>query len=299
VFDCSDGVTFNWQVTNLIAGSQNTTGESVIDFPTDVAMKVPGNAVLLLNAHYVNTQPEPIQPEVAINVHTIPEDQVKQEGGVLFWYNAFIRIDPNAAGTAKMSCPVPHDITIGNAQSHMHRRGIGYEAVHLLPDGARTSIYENDRWEGVPVEKYDGGLAVAAGSRIEYHCGYQNDETRTVWQGPRSSDEMCMFIGSYWPATPEVSNCSPDPAAVQQTQNLNAEWVGNGTASCAETLGCVQAMPQGLEFRETIKELTNCVLAARPESSQTVSKGISCLLTHADPAQDCQAEIQACLTEPE
>jgi hypothetical protein len=216
---------------------------------------------------------------------------------VLFWYNAFIKIDPNAAGSAKMSCPLPHDITIGNAQSHMHRRGVGYQAVHVAATGERTGIYENDRWEGVPVTRYEGGLSIGAGSRVEYHCDYQNDETRTVWQGPRSSDEMCMFIGSYWPAKPEVSNCSPDPAAVQETQNLNAQWVGSGTATCAQTLGCVQQMPQNLGFEETIRELTNCVLASRPESSKTVSDGVRCLLTSQDPVQDCQAEIQACLSD--
>ncbi len=297
VFDCSEGVTFNWQVSNLIAGSQNSTGESLIEFPDDVALKVPGNAVLLLNAHYLNTQNEKIEPEVAVNVHTIPDEQVKHEGGVLFWYNAFIKIDPSSSSTAKMSCPLPDDVTIGNAQSHMHRRGVGYEAVQIAPDGARTSIYANDRWENVPVTRYDGGLSIGAGSRIEYQCDYQNGEARTVWQGPRSSDEMCMFIASYWPARPEVSNCAPDPNAVQKTQNLNAEWIGSGTATCAETLLCVQQMPSGLGFRETIQELTNCVLAARPESSKAVSAGVRCLLTHDDPVQDCQAEIQACLNE--
>jgi hypothetical protein len=296
-FDCSEGVTFNWKVSNLVAGSQNATGESVVDFPENVAMKVPGNAVLLLNVHYVNASSEPLEPEVAVNVWTIPDSQVEHEGGLLFWYNPFIRVEPNGTGLSKMSCPIPNDITIRNAQSHMHRRGNDYEAVTIAPDQTRESIYENTLWEGVPVKRWEDGLAVAGGSRIEYHCGYKNPEARTVYQGPRSSDEMCMFISSYWPASPEVSNCATDPDDIFQTQNMAAQWVGNGTKTCGETLQCVQGISFNGDFYEFIRGLTDCVLASRPESSKAVSEGVSCLLTKADPLTECQAEIQACLNE--
>ncbi len=298
VFDCSDGVIFDWQVSNLIAGSQNATGESIVDFPSDVAMKVPPNAVLLMNVHYVNAQPEPIEPEVRINVHTIPDSEVREEGGMLFWFNPLIRVDPMGTGLAKMSCPLPHDVTLGNAQSHMHRRGVDYAAVRVAPDGARETIYENTAWEGVPVKAFEPGLAVAAGSRIEYFCGYQNPEARTVYQGPKSSDEMCMFIASYWPARPEVSNCAVDANDVQRTQNLNADWVGNGTDTCVQVLGCMQQIEQGGGFFDFLHGLTDCVLASRPESSEVVSDGVRCILTKDDPQTECATEIAACLNEP-
>ncbi len=297
VFDCSEGVIFDWKVSNLIAGSQNATGESVVNFPSDVAMKVPPNAVLLMNVHYVNAQPEAIEPEVRINVYSIPDEQVKTEGGILFWFNPLIRVDPMGTGLAKMSCPVPHDITLGNAQSHMHRRGVDYEAVRIAPDSSRELIYENTAWEGVPVKEWEPGYTVAGGSRIEYFCGYQNTEARTVYQGPKSSDEMCMFISSYWPAKPEVSNCAVDPNDVQNTQNLNADWVGQGTANCTETLVCIQQI-EGEGFFGFLHGLTDCVLASRPESSEVVSDGVRCLMTKADPMTECQAEIEACLNEP-
>jgi hypothetical protein len=297
-FDCSNGVTFNFRVTNLVAGSQNATGESIVDFPEDVAMKVPGNAVLILNVHYVNTSPEPLKPEVAVNVWTVPDAQVKHEGGLLFWYNPFIRVDPNGEGLSKMSCPLPNDITIRNAQSHMHRRGVDYAAVMIAPDASRETIYESTRWEGVDVKRWEEGLSVSAGSRIEYHCGYKNPESRTVYQGPKSSDEMCMFIASYWPAAPEISNCAVDPDDINNTQNMNADWVGNGAATCGQTLTCVQGIEASPgDFFGFIRGLTDCVLESRAESSEVVSDGIRCLLTREDPLTECQAEIQACLNE--
>ena len=296
-FDCSNGVTFNWKVTNLVAGSQNATGESVVDFPENVAMKVPGNAVMILNVHYVNTQTKELEPEVAVNVWTIPESQVEHEGGLLFWYNPFIRVDPNASSVAKMSCPLPRDVTIRNAQSHMHRRGVDYEAVMVKPDATRESIYQNKLWEGVPVKRWEDGLSVGKDTRIEYYCGYQNPNANAVYQGPRSSDEMCMFIASYWPASPDVSNCALDANDILNTQNMNADWVGAGTKTCGETLQCVQGIEFDGDFYAFIRGLTDCVIASRPESSEAVSDGIRCLLTKPNPITDCQAEIQACLNE--
>ncbi|NUP07749.1 MAG: hypothetical protein HOW73_17010 [Polyangiaceae bacterium] len=293
-FDCSEGATANWQVDNLIAGSQNGDGGSIVDFPEGVAMKVPGNAVLLMNVHYINAQSEPIEPEVRVNVYTLKDEDVVEEGGVLFWYDPFIRVDAKGTGLAKLSCPLDHDVKIRNAQSHMHRRGVDYEATVIDPEGARTSIYKNTYWEGVPVERWEDGLDVAAGSRIEYFCGYQNPEDRTVWQGPRTTDEMCMFIASYWPAKPETSLCATDAANIGGTRYLAADWIGAGEATCAQTLGCVQGIEATSED-SFMQGLTDCVIQSAPEESSWVSEGVRCLLTHPNPAEDCGPEIQACL----
>jgi hypothetical protein len=301
-FDCTEGVTLAWKVSNLVAGSQNSNGGSMVEFPPGIAMRVPPNAVLLMNAHYVNAAAEPVQPEVRVNVWTIPDEAVEEEGGILFWYNVFIRVDPNGTGRARMSCPLPYDITLKNAQSHMHRRGVDYRATRIAPDASEEIIYSNDAWEGVPVRVWEDGLRVSAGSRIDYFCDYENPEGRTVYQGPRSSDEMCMFIASYWPARAEVSNCALDPEHVQDTQNFNADWVGTGTKTCAETLACVQGLEgDGFHGEATdhtfLQDLTDCVLDARPASSGLVSDGIRCLLTHENPLTECEAEVHACLEE--
>lgn len=295
VFDCSDGATNGWQVTNLIGGSQNGTGESIVSFPSDVAMTVPGGAVLLMNAHYVNASDKPVEPEVRINLYTIPESQKKHEGGLLFWYNVFIKAAAGSPATAEMRCDLPDDITITNAQSHMHRRGVGYEATLIDPMGKSSSIYASDAWENVLVKEFPDGLAVQGGSAIRYHCAYDNPESHTVYQGPRSTDEMCMFIASYYPATPKTSLCSADPANPQGTNYLGAEWYGAGTKTCAETLQCVAGIPQGATFDEFMHTLTDCVYDSDPADSKVVSDGVRCLLTHANPQMECSAEIQACL----
>ncbi len=295
VFDCSDGVNFRWRLTSLLAGSQNADGDSSISFPDNVAIKVKPNAILLMNAHYINASGEPVQPEAAINLHSIPDEQVEHEGGLLFWYNPFIKVAAKGDGLAQMTCPLPSDITLENAQSHMHKRGMGYEASLIAPDGTREKLYENSTWEAVPVERWEGGFPVKAGSQIEFKCDYQNTEDRTIWQGPRTSDEMCMFIGSYWPAQDHINLCSSDPENALETQSMAAQWEGFGEATCGDTLGCLQKIEQDASFDEFLQGATDCIFASAPEEGPYVSAGISCLLTHADPINECSAELQACL----
>ncbi len=295
VFDCSEGVNFRWAISSIIAGSQNATGESVVKFPEDVAIRVPGNAVLLLNAHFINAGAEAVEPEVAVNLHTIPDEAVKHEGGMLFWYNPFIKVDAKGKGLATMSCPIPDDINLENAQSHMHRRGMNYAAALIDEEGDREVIYENTAWEGVPVETWNPGRAINQGSRIEFFCEYENPEDRVVWQGGKTTDEMCMFIGSYWPATDAISLCSNDEDNALNGQSMAGEWIGQGSGTCGEALGCLQAIPQNSTFDGFIQGLTECINATAPEESVYVSQGVTCLLTHEDPVNDCMPEIQACL----
>lgn len=294
VFDCSEGATNGWRVTNLVGGSQNATGESIVDFPPDVAMTVPGNSVLLMNAHYVNPGAEALEPEVRINLYTIPEAQKKHEGGLLFWFDIFIRAMAQGTGRAEMRCNLPDDITITNAQSHMHRRGVGYAAELTDPMGVKSTVYESDDWEGVKVQEFSPGLSVKGGSSIRFHCDYQNSGPANVYQGPRSTDEMCMFIASYYPATPMTSLCSSDPANPQGSNYMGAEWYGQGTKSCAETLGCVSNIAPSNDFFTFLHSLTDCVMESDPAKSKEVSDGVRCLLTHADPQTECVPEIQAC-----
>ena len=280
VFDCSDGPTSGWSVTRLVGGSQNGEGDSMLAFPPGVALPVRAHAVLLMNAHYLNATDEPLTPEVRINLWTRPRAEVTTEGDLLFLYNPFIKVAANGGGRARWRCPVARDITIANLQSHMHRRGVGYQAQ--VAGG--PVIYQTTSWQQVPVARFDGGLAVAAGSQLDYWCDYDNAEARDVYQGTRSTDEMCMLIGSYYPADPALANC------LAADGSLAGEWIGNGTATCAATLGCLQGAGD-------LRAVTDCMDAASPTVARTSSALVACFGAHDDPVTACAAQITACQAE--
>lgn len=280
VFDCSDGATSGWSVTRLIGGSQNGDGDSILDFPDGVAMAVRPGAVLLMNAHYLNASDAPLSPEVRINLWTRPRAEVTTEGDILFLYNPVIKVPANGDGRARWRCPVSRDITITNLQSHMHKRGVGYEA--RITDGA--VIYQSDAWQHVPVERFPGGLAVPAGASLDYYCDYRNAEARTVYQGPRTTDEMCMLIGSYYPADRNLSNCLDADGAPA------GEWIGNGTATCAATMTCLQSAGG-------LTAAIDCMDAASPTVSRSTSAVLNCLISRANPGVACADQIAACQAE--
>lgn len=287
VFDCSDGATNGWSVTKLVGGSQNADGGSILKFPENVAMRVHGDAVLLMNAHYVNASSEDLEPEVRINLYTIPESQVEHEGDIIFYYNPFIAVLAGSESRARMRCSINEDITLTNFQSHMHRRGVGYEATIEGQD----TFYTNDLWEGVPVLDLGDGKQIAKGSVLDYHCDYKNPTAADVFQGPRSTDEMCMAIGSYYPADPITSGCSTVLDDGTVVNNFGGEWVGNGTKTCKETMACVQT---AFNAEKVFEEITKCVLDSAPEKSKVVSDALRCLFLKDNPLSACQTEFATC-----
>ncbi|HWU85772.1 MAG TPA: hypothetical protein VN253_00750 [Kofleriaceae bacterium] len=278
VFDCSDGATNGWSITKLVGGSQNATGGSILSFPAGVGVKIGG--VLLINVHYRNGSDAPLASDVKVRFETTTADAITQEGDILFLYNPVIGVPPNGTARAHQSCPVYKDITIANVQSHMHARGVGYEA--RVGDGA--PFYVNDRWEGVPVQTYEG-FRVAAGSRLDYFCDYRNTTGTPIYQGPRTTDEMCMLIGSYYPADPRTSSC------LDETGKLpGGEWIGQGTATCAQTMGCLQSASD-------LPAITDCLLAASPHVSRASSDLARCFYGAQDPLAECGPQIQACAAQ--
>jgi len=276
VFDCSDGATNGWTVEKVIGGSQNADGESLLDFPAGVAMRI--HDVLLVNIHYINALDTPLDTDVDVGFFSTPAADVAIEGDILFLYNPLISVPPGGTARAHWRCPVYQDITIANAQSHMHARGVGYAAAI----GTAAPFYVNDRWEGVPVQHYDA-LTVPAGGTLDYYCDYRNTTGTAIYQGPRTTDEMCMLIGSYYPADPRTANCLDAAGKLP-----GGDWVGSGSATCAQTMQCVQGT--GGDFRA----LTDCMLAAKPEVAHESSELARCFFMATDPAAECGAQIQAC-----
>jgi hypothetical protein len=220
---------------------------------------------------------------VYINLWTIPQAQVEQEGDLLFLYNPLIKVAANGTGRARWRCPVHRDITIANVQSHMHRRGVGYEAGIV----GQEPFYVGDAWQNVIVKRFEPGMVVHAGEVFDYHCDYQSALDHDVYQGPRSTDEMCMLIGSYYPRDPQTAGCSDEQG------NMAGEWVGNGSASCAATWTCFQG---AFQQPNALHGITDCVDKASPEVAAETSALLRCIFAKNDAAM-CGTEIAACQTK--
>jgi hypothetical protein len=85
------------------------------------------------------------------------------------------------------------------------------------------------------------------GQWIKWACHYTNPESRNVAQGQQTTDEMCMFVGVYWPRTPEMDWCMP--AATPDATNpprpySSARLLADGKMNASEFVDCWTKSPQ-------------------------------------------------------
>jgi hypothetical protein len=264
VVDCAQGASDDWRVSNVLGGAQSPSGGAFASFPPGVALKVPGNAVLLMNTHYLNAAPKDLLAEARINIYTIPDAEVKTEGGMLFFYNQIIRVPAQGQASARMRCPVSKDITVINVQSHMHRRAVNYVAQRLDAQAQLVdTLYTNTDWENVPIKTFAPGLVLPAGNFLDYRCDYQNHEDHDILQGPSTRDEMCMLIGSYYPRDDRTGFC------------IDATYVGGGSTSCGQSLSCVQT---ALLLQDEAK-FYSCVAESCPGAAAALTSAVKCYVS--------------------
>lgn len=275
VFDCgANGATGDWEVQGVAGGAQSAAGPPGIEgLPTDTALKIDGGSLLLVNAHYLNASDKALDAEIYINFYTIAPAQVTREAGIFFMYDPFIRVPAQSASVAREACPISKDVTLVNAQSHMHARGVGYVANLLDASGAQLQqLYTTTTWQHVVSKRLDPPVQISAGQMIDFRCSYTNNETHVVSQGRTTRDEMCMFIGLYYPRDTKSEICSMTDD--WSGRYLGASWIGNGTAGGLATAACLQAATQ---TTAAMGDFDGCVVNACPAISAETSTAARCL----------------------
>ena len=260
-FEC--GSTLDLAFTGVTYAAQVPADE--LAFPEGVAMRFAPGEVVLVQSHYLNPTPEPLEADVRLNLWTT-DAAVQQEAGTLFFYNWAIHVPGEGAASARMSCAIPEDVTLLFAMSHMHKRGVGYRSWVKGGDLAEPrEIFSTDRWEDVEPAFYDPPLAVAGGQRIDFECDFVNDSADPVIEGPSAkTNEMCMFIATN------------NPKLDDSTENCRAVGSGpvfQGTQTCAEALGC---------SREAADDLGAeiCLVDTCSASSQPLADFGQCMFEH-------------------
>jgi hypothetical protein len=295
VFECGEGgPTANWKVNGVVGGAQKADAPPVVEgLPADTAMVVPGGSVLMMNTHYLNASTRPLETDARINLYLMPKEQVRREAGIIFFYNPFIHVAGNSRASARMSCPIRKDITLVNGQSHMHKRGVDYVAYLTDAEGNRLDeLYRTKEWEEVVLRKYEPGKQLLAGQQIDYQCGYDNKEDRTVIQGLATTDEMCMFLGLYYPRDPQTEFCALDEEA--QAVSLGARWIGSGTADGAATADCL-TRAMGKDGGDAA--LYACVVNSCEKISVPLTESARCLALSGGKCEaQCQGGGDACGT---
>jgi hypothetical protein len=235
VQDCYEGAGGNsimGNVTGVLYGGQTPTGSET--YPQGVGLPTTANEVLVFQVHYLNDTANDLQTTVNVDLtfDTNPSD-ITSRAGIMFFYDPFIAVPAGATAKASMRCLIPSDVTLLYASSHYHSRGVGYDAyIDPAVDQLGTApFYTSSSWSSP-----DNALLtmpIAAGSRLRFECDYDNSAGTVAYFSGQSAqtNEMCMFIGTYYPEMGEGSDF-----CVQ-----GEDMFGTGTAACGATLSCMQA----------------------------------------------------------
>ncbi len=303
-----------WSLKAVVAGAKTVSDTSDTNFPAlppNVAFKVKAGDYVLLNFHLLNPSNESINSCYKVNLNSVPDSQVNTEAGTLFWYNPFITVPASGTSTARMACPITKNITLEAAVSHAHQRLSNYTATLLSGDpeqGGTTmqTLYQGTAWDSPVPMKYPTPIAITAGQWIDYHCDYANPAPVNVAQGLQTTDEMCMFIGPYWPRDPDLDYC----ADANGSASLAGRNYGFGTKSGADFLGCYWTTPQpaGLSGGPATSAARyaaySCVTETCPKASGPITPYLDCLANNSSACQtqctNLQGSLQAvCAETPE
>ena len=163
--------------------------------PTGVALRLPANAGLDLNSHYVNRGTQELAGEVHMNLHTIDAGAVTHVAQTLNLSNFNIELPPGERTTLTRTFTMPQTTRLLMLTSHMHE--LGEKFVIRIAGGARDGeiIYTSTDWKHPPMLTYTPALVLQAGEGLVSEITWNNTRTRTVRFGLTSEDEMGIIFG--------------------------------------------------------------------------------------------------------
>lgn len=167
-------------------------------FPEGVAIPFPAGAMADFNSHYVNKQTKAIPGEVYVNLHTVPEVNVKKVAKTLNLANQNLNLSAKQRTTVTKSFVTDKKITIISLTSHTHQ--LGEKFVIKINGGPRNGeiVYTNTDWRHPSFTTYDPPIILNSGESLTSEITYNNTKDKTVRFGLTSEDEMGIIFGYFY-----------------------------------------------------------------------------------------------------
>lgn len=175
-----------------------TDVNATYNFPAGIALKVPANTQLDLNAHYFNKTTSSFPGENFINLYTTPQANVAKEAKTINFANYNFSIPPFTVKTITTNFTFPSAVTVFMLTSHFHK--LGQRFIIKINGGPRhgETVYDNADWQHPLVINYSAPIQLAANEGLTSVVTYNNTTNKTVSFGLTSEDEMNIIFGYYY-----------------------------------------------------------------------------------------------------
>jgi Copper type II ascorbate-dependent monooxygenase, C-terminal domain len=186
------------QMQNHVFLGGGTDVNATYTFPAGVALKVPANTALDLNAHYFNKQAASLTGENFINIYTVPQAAVTKEAKTINFANYNFSIAANQRKTITTDFTFPNAVTVFMLTSHFHK--MGEKFVIKIFGGSRNGevVYENTDWQHPLTVNLTTPIQLSAGEGLTSVVTYNNTTNKTINFGLTSEDEMNIIFGYYY-----------------------------------------------------------------------------------------------------
>jgi len=164
-------------------------------FPAGVALRLPANAQLDFNVHYVNRSPADLPGEAFANLYFADRANIQTVARTLNYANTDIVLPPGRRTTHTKVFTMPTRTTILGLTSHMHALGERFEIRVRRANGTETSVYLNTDWEHPGFTNFAAPLVLEVGDALVSVVTWNNTTDRTVSFGLASTDEMDIIFG--------------------------------------------------------------------------------------------------------
>jgi hypothetical protein len=174
--------------------------------PDHVGLPFSVGTQVMLNMHFINTGVSPAYPQVKMNF--LYAKGVQYKAAAMVSFNVGIDVPPaTASGPGKQTvsgtCTAPAGSKFFAITTHTHKHATITD-VNYVTGGKATNIVHTTDWEHPDVGLWNAPnfLTVKQGDQFTYSCSYANTSSSAVLVGETAaSNEMCMAIGYYFPAS--------------------------------------------------------------------------------------------------
>jgi hypothetical protein len=284
-YDCyANGADFMTHVRGYAYGSQEPKDE--FDLPDHVAFAYAPGEVLMMQTHYLNATPKPIDSSVNVTLTFTDPSNVQQNAGALLFYDPYIYVPAGGTAQAAMRCPINYDINVLRVIPHTHARGVGFAAFLDPGQGppATEPFYTSTDWEHPA--PFNGPMTFTTGTKVRFDCEYDNRSgTQDYIQGQSAlTNEMCVFAAVYY----------PDHGLLQNYCAQGSDDYGTGTATCSQLLDCVTAcLRSEADARDACSQ--KCVVASCPSAWRDYAPLATCVSSGCGNECAPGAPVQGCI----
>ena len=186
------------EMQNHIFVGGGTDVNSDFTLPAGVAIRVPTNTPLDLNAHYFNKTAATLTGENYVNFYTVPASSVQYYAKTLDLNNTGIDINPGERKTFTKTFTFNTLTRIVMLTSHYHKLGEKFEIK--ISGGASDGeiVYSSTDWEHPLVKSFTPPIELQPGEGLTSVVTYFNNTNKKVGFGLTSEDEMNIIFGYYY-----------------------------------------------------------------------------------------------------